>query len=121
MLSIVYVVLHHGIMGTIAPMLVFDSARCADSPWKWAAIHGAYIVAAVLFIAALAGLSRHETAKRGNLAGMVGMGIALVATLVIAARQADRLTRLVDNLIDVSEITLGALLQDSVAVKPTPK
>ena len=52
-------------------------------------VQAAYIIAAVLFIAALAGLSKHETAKRGNLAGMVGMGIALVATLVIAARQAE--------------------------------
>jgi PAS domain S-box-containing protein len=46
LISITYVVLHHGIMGTIAPMLVLDSSRCADNPWKWAAIHGAYIVAA---------------------------------------------------------------------------
>ncbi|MCD4523494.1 Re/Si-specific NAD(P)(+) transhydrogenase subunit beta [Nocardioides sp. cx-173] len=52
-------------------------------------VQAAYIVAAVLFILALAGLSKHESAKRGNLAGMVGMGIALVATLVLAARQAE--------------------------------
>ncbi len=52
-------------------------------------VQAAYIVAAVLFILALAGLSKHETAKRGNLAGMVGMGIALVATIVLAARQAE--------------------------------
>jgi NAD(P) transhydrogenase subunit beta len=52
-------------------------------------VQAAYIIAAVLFIAALAGLSRHETAKRGNLAGMVGMGLALVATLLLAARRAE--------------------------------
>jgi NAD(P) transhydrogenase subunit beta len=52
-------------------------------------VRAAYIVAAVLFIAALAGLSKHETAKRGNLAGMVGMGLALVATLLLAARRAE--------------------------------
>jgi H+-translocating NAD(P) transhydrogenase subunit beta len=51
-------------------------------------VQAAYIVAAVLFIAALAGLSKHESAKRGNVAGMVGMGIALVATLLLVARQA---------------------------------
>ena len=51
-------------------------------------VQASYIIAAVLFIAALAGLSRHETAKRGNIAGMIGMAIALVATLVLAARQA---------------------------------
>ena len=42
----------------------------------------AYLVAAVLFILALRGLSRPETSKQGNLFGMVGMGIAIVATLL---------------------------------------
>lgn len=49
-------------------------------------IQAAYIVAAILFIAALAGLSKHETARRGNQFGMAGMGLALGATLVLAAR-----------------------------------
>ncbi|WP_101525734.1 Re/Si-specific NAD(P)(+) transhydrogenase subunit beta [Nocardioides houyundeii] len=52
-------------------------------------VQGLYIIAGVLFIAALAGLSKHETAKRGNLAGMVGMGIALVATVLLAMRQTE--------------------------------
>ncbi|WP_308492096.1 Re/Si-specific NAD(P)(+) transhydrogenase subunit beta [Microbacterium terrisoli] len=42
---------------------------------------GAYIVAALLFILSLAGLSRHERARGGVVYGMVGMAIALVATL----------------------------------------
>ena len=41
----------------------------------------AYIVAALLFIAALAGLSKHETAKVGLRYGMAGMALALVATI----------------------------------------
>src|SRR5918996_110574 len=41
----------------------------------------AYIVAGLLFILSLAGLSRHETAKAGNAFGMAGMAIALVAIL----------------------------------------
>jgi NAD(P) transhydrogenase subunit beta len=49
-------------------------------------IQAAYIVAAILFIAALAGLSKHETARRGNTFGMAGMALALGATLVLAAR-----------------------------------
>src|SRR5687767_9835020 len=44
----------------------------------------AYLVAALLFILALAGLSRHETARAGNVFGITGMAIALVATLVLA-------------------------------------
>jgi NAD(P) transhydrogenase subunit beta len=48
------------------------------------AASAAYIVAALLFILALAGLSRHETARYGNTFGIAGMAIALVATLVLA-------------------------------------
>jgi NAD(P) transhydrogenase subunit beta len=46
----------------------------------------AYIVAGLLFILSLAGLSRHETAKSGNVYGIVGMAIALVATIGLATR-----------------------------------
>ena len=44
----------------------------------------AYIVAALLFILALAGLSRHETARAGTSFGIAGMTIALLATLALA-------------------------------------
>ncbi|MCW3039454.1 MAG: transhydrogenase subunit beta, partial [Solirubrobacterales bacterium] len=44
----------------------------------------AYIVAALLFIAALAGLSKHETAKVGLRYGMAGMAVALAATVWLA-------------------------------------
>lgn len=40
-----------------------------------------YIGASVLFILALGGLSNQETARRGNLYGMIGMALALFATL----------------------------------------
>ena len=41
----------------------------------------AYLVAGVLFILALRGLSNPETARRGNLFGMIGMAIAVATTL----------------------------------------
>jgi NAD(P) transhydrogenase subunit beta len=44
----------------------------------------AYIVAALLFILSLAGLSKHETAKSGNAFGIAGMAIALIATIGLA-------------------------------------
>jgi NAD(P) transhydrogenase subunit beta len=40
-----------------------------------------YIIATILFILALGGLSNQETARRGNWYGIVGMGIALAATI----------------------------------------
>jgi NAD(P) transhydrogenase subunit beta len=42
----------------------------------------AYVGASILFILALGGLSRQETARRGNWFGMGGMVLALVATVV---------------------------------------
>src|SRR5512145_3106956 len=42
----------------------------------------AYIGAAILFILSLGGLSNPETARRGNLFGMVGMTIAVLATVL---------------------------------------
>ena len=44
----------------------------------------AYLVAAILFILALRGLSNPETSRRGNQMGMAGMAIAIVATLAHA-------------------------------------
>ena len=44
----------------------------------------AYLVAALLFILALAGLSKHETARSGNAFGITGMALALLATLALA-------------------------------------
>ena len=41
-----------------------------------------YIGAAILFILSLGGLSQQETARRGNVFGVVGMVIAIVATIV---------------------------------------
>ncbi|MFD1245403.1 Re/Si-specific NAD(P)(+) transhydrogenase subunit beta [Paralysiella testudinis] len=44
-------------------------------------VTAAYIVAAILFILSLAGLSKQESAKNGVYFGMAGMAIALVATI----------------------------------------
>ena len=43
-----------------------------------------YLVSGVLFILALRGLSHPATSRRGNLYGMIGMGIAIATTLVLA-------------------------------------
>ncbi|PCJ49014.1 MAG: NAD(P)(+) transhydrogenase (Re/Si-specific) subunit beta [Gammaproteobacteria bacterium] len=44
-------------------------------------ITAAYLMAAILFILALAGLSKQETAQTGNTYGIIGMAIALIATI----------------------------------------
>jgi len=44
----------------------------------------AYIAASILFILALGGLSHQETARRGNVYGIIGMTIALIAVITSA-------------------------------------
>ena len=45
-----------------------------------------YLIASAFFILALKGLSHPETARRGNLFGMIGMAIAVIVTLALVAK-----------------------------------
>jgi NAD(P) transhydrogenase subunit beta len=51
-----------------------------------ALVVAAYLIAGVLFILSLRGLSSQETARRGNLYGIIGMVIAIAATLTLPAK-----------------------------------
>ncbi len=50
------------------------------------AAQAAYIVAALLFVLSLAGLSRHETSRSGVVFGVGGMALALCASIGLASR-----------------------------------
>jgi NAD(P) transhydrogenase subunit beta len=66
----------------------------------------AYLVAGVLFIRSLGGLSKQETARKGNISGIIGMAIAVMVT---AAGWANHPGRSLDS--DLSAIALlGAAL-----------
>lgn len=77
----------------------------------------AYLVAAILFIFSLAGLSLQSTARRGNLYGIAGMGLALVATMfgVMAGGYVWMLIAIVPAL------GLGALLAARVPMTGMPE
>jgi NAD(P) transhydrogenase subunit beta len=66
-----------------------------------------YVVAAVLFVLSLAGLSKQETARRGNILGMVGMVLALAATVVLSLDVSQR-DPLVTGLLIVLVFAIGA-------------
>jgi NAD(P) transhydrogenase subunit beta len=53
-------------------------------------VQAVYLGAAVLFVLSLAGLSKQETARRGILLGMTGMGLALAATVALALDRSER-------------------------------
>ena len=41
-----YVVVHHGLIGALAPHAVYNHPDAIAHPWKWALIHGAFVIAA---------------------------------------------------------------------------
>jgi H+-translocating NAD(P) transhydrogenase subunit beta len=53
-------------------------------------VQAVYLLAAVLFVLSLAGLSRPASARRGTVLGMVGMALALAATVVLSVRNSER-------------------------------
>jgi hypothetical protein len=56
--AVVYVLLHHGVMGMFDPHGVFDRPEEWADPWKWATIHAVYI--------ALAGVARSHAPRAGR-------------------------------------------------------
>ncbi|SDZ01929.1 NAD(P) transhydrogenase subunit beta [Geodermatophilus africanus] len=78
----------------------------------------AYVVAALFFVLALASLSRHETARAGNNAGIAGMAIALTATVVLAAEQGLKAGALA-LLLGATVVGAGIGLQRARAVEMT--
>jgi diguanylate cyclase (GGDEF)-like protein/PAS domain S-box-containing protein len=46
LIALGFVVVHHGIVGVLIPNAVYDHADAIQSPWLWAAIHGAFVLAA---------------------------------------------------------------------------
>lgn len=45
LVAIAYVVLHHGTLGTVYPYDVYNHAAAIENPWKWAGVHGGFILA----------------------------------------------------------------------------
>jgi NAD(P) transhydrogenase subunit beta len=76
-----------------------------------------YLVAGAMFILSLAGLSRQDTARRGNYVGMLGMGLALLAAL-LHPEVHDYGTILVPALVGA---VVGAVMARSVAMTSMPE
>ncbi|MDN5791033.1 MAG: Re/Si-specific NAD(P)(+) transhydrogenase subunit beta [Micrococcales bacterium] len=78
-----------------------------------ALVAAAYLIAGVLFILSLAGLSKHESAKLGNIYGIIGMAIALIATLWLAGQSAG-VTQWVAIIVAMA---IGAVIGINLAVR----
>src|SRR4051794_26583165 len=45
-LAVGYVVLHHGVLGAVDPGSVYNHSDAEANPWKWALVHGGFVLAA---------------------------------------------------------------------------
>ncbi|MEL7185316.1 MAG: Re/Si-specific NAD(P)(+) transhydrogenase subunit beta [Pseudomonadota bacterium] len=81
-------------------------------------VNVSYISATILFILALGGLSNQETARRGNWYGIIGMTIALIATIA-----SDNVTANLDKLIIALLVggSIGLLLARRVQMTQMPE
>jgi diguanylate cyclase (GGDEF)-like protein len=46
LVAIAYVVLHHGAAGLLSPGIVYNHPSAVEHPWRWALIHGGFVLAA---------------------------------------------------------------------------
>ena len=61
LLAIGYVVLHHGVVGVLAPSAVYNHPAAIAHPWQWAALHGGFVLAAS--IASIVNWRIYETTR----------------------------------------------------------
>jgi diguanylate cyclase (GGDEF)-like protein len=46
LVAVAFVLIHHGVMGTIDPNAVFDTAAARANPWAWAGLHALFVALA---------------------------------------------------------------------------
>jgi NAD(P) transhydrogenase subunit beta len=77
-------------------------------------IQAAYLIAGVLFILSLAGLSHPRSAKAGNVAGRIGMALALIATVALSLVESQQNRAVTAGLITAA-LLIGAVIGTRVA------
>ena len=79
-----------------------------DERW-YSLVQAAYVIAGVLFILSLAGLAHQKSAKAGNTAGKIGMGLALAATVLLALLNSEQAVAVTAALI-AAALLIGAVI-----------
>ncbi|MDB9818897.1 MAG: NAD(P)(+) transhydrogenase (Re/Si-specific) subunit beta [Candidatus Pelagibacterales bacterium] len=75
----------------------------------------AYVISGVLFITALRGLSSPETSRTGNMLGMAGMAIAVIATLFATEIIQNISSRYMDAILVLVAIIIGGIIGAVIA------
>jgi diguanylate cyclase (GGDEF)-like protein len=75
LLALTYVIVHHGLLGAIAPGRVYDHGNAVAHPWRWAMIHGAFVLASSA--ASIVSWRANEQMLREPLTGLPGRAVLL--------------------------------------------
>jgi PAS domain S-box-containing protein len=75
LLAIGYVVLEHGVMGVLNPSAVYNHPDAWANPWKWAAIHGVFVLGASAASVVNWRLNEATRARAELILGAAGEGI----------------------------------------------
>jgi diguanylate cyclase (GGDEF)-like protein len=78
LLALAYVVVHHGLLGAVDATAVYNHSAAASHPWKWAAIHGGFVLAASA--ANLVSWRANEQMLHEPLTGLAGRAVFLHRT-----------------------------------------
>src|SRR6185437_6012515 len=141
LVAVAFVLLHHGIMGTIDPNAVFDTAAARANPWAWAGLHALFVALAGVAGVTAWGLNervrermrdvQRELEQLGHTDALTGLGnrrrlIADMERLIDAGRPAALAIFDLDGFKEYNDrfghpagdallVRLTAALQDSVA------
>jgi len=74
-----------------------------------------YLVAAILFVIGLKLMSHPESAKKGNLWAAIGMGLAMITTLILHRDGSGNVISLTNAIVVVAAIVFGSILGTLVA------
>jgi diguanylate cyclase (GGDEF)-like protein len=75
LLALTYVIVHHGLLGAVAPHKVYDHGHAVAHPWRWALIHGAFVLASSA--ASIVSWRANEQMLREPLTGLPGRTVFL--------------------------------------------
>ena len=87
LLAVGFVVIEHGVVGVLDPTAMYDHADAWAEPWKWALIHGAFVVGACAALLAHWRLS--ELTQRDLRRSEVESALAAQNATLVAQRQSE--------------------------------
>jgi diguanylate cyclase (GGDEF)-like protein len=119
LLALAYVVVHHGLLGAIDATSVYNHPDAVAHPWRWALIHGFFVVGASA--ASLVGWRANEQLLHEPLTGLAGRAFFLHKVSLALDRLKRRRSTLAVLFIDLDRFkvlndTLGHSVGDELLV-----